>query len=941
MKSSLHSLLAAATVCLFLCGKAACAGPALDLTPEEAAFLREHPVWRVTGASYPPYQWLDEKGQLHGIAADYCELLKSRLNVQLQIVPVESWTASLQGLREKKFDLALLAARTPDREEYLLFTAPLLDLPPAIITRSDDRRIHGLADLAGRRVVVARSYPLHEALARDHPEIVLLPRDDEQSAVSAVALGDADAFVGGLAGATHAIGRLGIGNLKVAGELPYEFQYGIAVRKDWPEAVSILDKAIAGITEDEQAAIRRRWMGAQAGGLTLRRVLVIGIPALIAAVLLTLVIVNRRLRRLVVQQRQTAEALRASEEQLEETIRKRTSQWQLAEQRLREVTNRLPGAVYQFLMKPDGAYAFSFCSEGFEEMTGVSPEEALRDIQTVWANIDPDDLAELDRRAKHSAATMTRYSQDLRFRHPDGRRWWIRAESEPERDPDGTIRWNGNMMDITERKQLEEELAVAKSAAEAANRAKSAFLANMSHEIRTPMNAILGFSHLLLRDGGFTGVPRRNLETIHRSGEHLLGLISDILEMSKIEAGRVLLREGSFDLHALMGDLERMFQLRAEEKRLRFAIERAGDLPRYVRGDEAKLRQVLINLVGNAVKYTERGSVTVRMMVEEWLGQGVEVRAEILDTGPGIAADEVPRLFQQFEQTSTGRRTGGGTGLGLAISRKFVHMMGGGIQVTSELGRGTTFRFTVLLGLSEPALVKPATDDRRVLRVIGEPETLKILIADDKLENCELLQQMLEGVGFETWVVYDGEAALRVFADWHPRVVLMDLRMPGLDGHETIRRIRQMQNGRAAAIIAISASVFVEDRQLVFDAGGDDFLGKPLRESLLFAKLKQFTGVEYEYSDEAPGAGTEPPAPAPTAADIAGALSVKTCNDLRTASLSADYYAIAAMLDELAAHAPAVAATLRSRLESFDYTGIIELLKPGVKPASAGSILNA
>jgi ABC-type amino acid transport substrate-binding protein len=289
---------------------------ALDFPPEEAAFLRSHPVWRVAGANTPPYQWLDDHGHFRGIAADYCELLQARLNarhVRLQVVPSESWTASLQSLHEQQLDLAMLTARTPERDAYLLFTAPLLELAPAIITRADNRRIHGVAELAGRRVVVARSYALHELLAREHPEIVLLPRDDEAGAISAVALGDADAYVGDLAAATYAIGRLGIGDLKVAGDLPYRLQYGIAVRKDWPEAVSILNEIIASISPEEHAAIRSRWMSAQGDGLTLRRVLMIAVPAVIAAVVLTLLIFNRRLRRLVAQQRQTAAAQRASE----------------------------------------------------------------------------------------------------------------------------------------------------------------------------------------------------------------------------------------------------------------------------------------------------------------------------------------------------------------------------------------------------------------------------------------------------------------------------------------------------------------------------------------------------------------------------------------------------------------------------------------------------
>jgi two-component system, cell cycle sensor histidine kinase and response regulator CckA len=502
--------IAAASLCWAALFPISAAASEIALTPEETTFLQKHPVWRITGESTPPFQWLDKNKKFQGIAADYCAIIRARLNIQWQIVPADSWTASLEGMRRGACDISMLTARTPEREAYLIFTKPLLDLPPAIITRSDDRKIHGIADLAGRRVVVARSYAVHEQMAQDHPEILLLPRDDEGSAISAVALGDAEAYVGDLASATDAIERLGVRDLKVAGQLPYRFPFRIAVRRDWPEAVSVLDKVIDSITTGEQNAIDNKWLALQGVGFSLRRVLTMALPITVAAVIATLFLANRRLGRVVTQQRRTAAALWASEERwsfalegardgvwdwdvvsdvvffskqwkamlgyaeeelpnefeewskrvhpddleaafdavqrhlrgdtpgyelehrmatrdgsyrwilargrvvardpagkplrmvgthtditerkhseehLEETIRARTRELQLAEQRLREVTDRLPGAVYQLMLKLDGSFIFTFCSEGFEEMTGVRAEDAVRDVNSVWANI--------------------------------------------------------------------------------------------------------------------------------------------------------------------------------------------------------------------------------------------------------------------------------------------------------------------------------------------------------------------------------------------------------------------------------------------------------------------------------------------------------------------------------------------------------------------------
>jgi CheY-like chemotaxis protein len=375
-----------------------------------------------------------------------------------------------------------------------------------------------------------------------------------------------------------------------------------------------------------------------------------------------------------------------------------------------------------------------------------------------------------------------------------------------------------------------------------------------------------------------------------------------------------------------------MFRLRAEERRLSFAVERAGDVPRFVHGDEAKLRQVFINLIGNAVKFTEHGSVLARVRVSETSAENVRLGAEITDTGPGIAPDELPRLFQQFEQTASGQRTGGGTGLGLAISREFIRLMGGEIQVVSALGRGTTFHFDFRLGLRDSSAVKPRVDERRVVRIRGGMEPVRVLIADDKPENGELLQQLLRPVGFETRVVGDGEAAVAAFAAWHPRVILMDLRMPGLGGPEAMRRIRRMPESRSVAIIAVTASAFEEDRQQVFDAGGDDFLSKPLRESLLFAKLEHFAGVEYEYADEAPGETPERCRQKVTAAEVATVLPAGTREALRVATLSADFDGLLAMIADFATDAPELAAEFRRLVESFDYQCLLELLEPEGAP---------
>ena len=338
------------------------------------------------------------------------------------------------------------------------------------------------------------------------------------------------------------------------------------------------------------------------------------------------------------------------------------------------------------------------------------------------------------------------------------------------------------MEDVTERRRVEEEVAKATEAAEAANRAKSAFLANMSHEIRTPMNAILGFSQLLLRDENLDARQSQYLETINRSGEHLLALINDILEMSKIEAGRTTLNPTTFDLPAMLNDVEMMFRVRTDAKKLSFFVELIGDVPRYIVSDINKLRQVFINVLGNAVKFTERGGISMRVRADRRSATGPCLRVEVEDTGPGISADELGKLFRHFEQTKTGQQAGTGTGLGLAISREFVRLMGGDITLTSEVGKGSIFAIQLPLNESEAQAIRPIEQARHVLRLRPGQAECRVLITDDVENNRELLVQMLGPVGFEVRLANDGEQAVTEFQRWRPHLILMDFRMPVMDG---------------------------------------------------------------------------------------------------------------------------------------------------------------
>ncbi|MGC9400091.1 MAG: GAF domain-containing protein [Anaerolineae bacterium] len=462
--------------------------------------------------------------------------------------------------------------------------------------------------------------------------------------------------------------------------------------------------------------------------------------------------------------------------------------------------------------------------------------------------IHPDDRARVDEGLKaYFSGEAPLYEVEFRMRERDNTWTWVLLRGRAvERDETGApIRMAGISQDVTARKQAEEELRRAKEAAEAANRAKSVFLANMSHEFRTPLNAILGFTQIMLSDPNLTPVQRENLEIIDRSGTHLLTLINDVLEMSKIEAGRTTLLEQNFDLHRMLDDLEAMFRLRAEERGLTLTVERTRAVPRYVRTDENKLRQVLINLLSNAVKFTEEGEVTLRVA-----HAGKQLCFEVEDTGPGIAAEELERLFEPFVQTKSGQIVQEGTGLGLPISREFVHLMGGNISVDSTVGQGSTFCFCVRVDLVSEQDVRQTQASREVVGLEPGQPSYRLLVVEDKWANRKLLVRLLEPLGFEVREATNGQEALEIWEHWDPHLIWMDMRMPVMDGHEATQRIKATTKGQATVIIALTASAFERERRLILSEGCDDFVRKPFRKEEIYDRLAEHLGVRFIYAEE-------------------------------------------------------------------------------------------
>lgn len=402
---------------------------------------------------------------------------------------------------------------------------------------------------------------------------------------------------------------------------------------------------------------------------------------------------------------------------------------------------------------------------------------------------------------------------------------------------------------IAERtRQLEREISErqrAEVAACAANQAKSTFLANMSHELRTPLNVILGFAQLMTRNGA-TLQQQGYLDTICNSGEHLLNLLNDVLEISKIEAGRTTLCEANFHLCGLLDSLQQMLRFKAELKGLKLVFDLVPNLPQYIRTDENKLRQVLINLLGNAIKFTHTGSVTLRVSCRQQPTTPPVLKFAVEDTGPGIAAMELESLFEPFVQTAAGRDSQEGSGLGLSISQKFVRLAGGEITVESQLGQGTIFQFDLPTSAVELQELPATKSDQQIVGLeVGQPK-YRLLVAEDKPQNRQLLVELLTAVGFEVREATNGQEAICLANSWSPHLIWMDMRMPLIDGFEATKQIKAAATP-APVVIALTGNAFEADRTVALATGCDDFVRKPFREEDIFEKMTQHLGVRYLY----------------------------------------------------------------------------------------------
>jgi signal transduction histidine kinase/ActR/RegA family two-component response regulator len=490
------------------------------------------------------------------------------------------------------------------------------------------------------------------------------------------------------------------------------------------------------------------------------------------------------------------------------------------------------------------------------------------------------------------------------------------------------------------RNQLGHELADAREQAETAIRAKNKFLSHMSHELRTPLNAILGFSRLMEHNPNLTASQVENLGLIYQSGENLLRLINDALEMSKIDTGNVTLNPTVIDLPRLLQGVVVMFQSRAAEQGLSISLDLAANVPRFVKCDEPKLQQILVNLVGNSLKFADEGEIEIRVRNRSEAAalqtndpdpseEPCDLAFEVRDSGPGISPNEAERIFEPFfkGRQGTGKR---GTGLGLTISRKFARMMGGDITAANGRDRGARFTFNAWV---EPATAEAALSKNTLGRVVGieggKAEN-RVLVVDDDNTNRMLLSRILANAGMAVEKAASGEEAIEMFSRWRPDIVFMDLHMPKMDGLTATRHIKTTEKGRQTPIIALIPRTFEQDRQKILSAGCDDYLRKPVDEQQLFNLMGKQLGLTFIRDSSAP-----PPSPSPKGAAIAmdamADLPTSMLAEIRKAALDLDLERVKACLDQIQASHPALRSSLSRLSSEFRFEEIYNLCDGALK----------
>ncbi len=799
---------------------------------EELAYLSSHgPIVFVSQASYPPFEFRQKDGTMDGISVELARWMTTEMGIQTRFVGM-TFQEAQQAVLDGSADIITSLFYSDKRAEKFSFSEPIVDVPASIFVKSNRPDITRLDDLQGKRIAIQRGDYAKEFLESKGIRFELIDTENFAQATDAVIAGRADALIGDEQIVLyHLYSNRLTEQAKQVGEPLYVGKNCMATRGGNPLMASIMAKSLKHAQQSGVVAtISRKWLGTtfehqQAGiGRFMPYLLAISCVGLAGTVLV--VVWNRRLK-----------------QQVEERTRE-LSNGKLELQKSNAQTRLLLDHSSDLIWNLDPEGRFLYASPSWKRVTGYDPEEiaGARFQPLVHGDDLPACLIYLNDVLNSKQISVT---PEYRVLHRDGTWHWHQATGTPVLGPDGTaISLVGVSRDITEKKQAEEELCRAKSAAEAANQAKSEFLANMSHEIRTPMNGVLGMTELLSYTD-LTPEQEQYLACIKSSGASLLALINDILDLSKIEAGKVVLEYADFSLKRAINDVVNTQLSNIHKKQLQLQLSYAEGLPEIVHGDQLRCKQILLNLISNAIKFTEEGEITITACLEEQQQYRALIRMTVQDTGIGMTPEEQQKIFDPFAQadSSTTRRFGG-TGLGLTICRQLAELMGGEISVESEPGQGSSFHLTLPFGVSSAAAAQQTETAAARGPLVWHGPLLTVLVAEDNSMNLQFLVGLMNKLQFRTVAAENGQEALNRWQEGGIDLILMDIQMPVMGGEEALQQLRQAEQGtgRHTPVIALTAHALRGDEERLRAAGFDGYLSKPLNMQALLQELERVTG---------------------------------------------------------------------------------------------------
>jgi two-component system sensor histidine kinase EvgS len=812
------------------------AGQRLILTPQEQRWAERHPRPKVViDQALAPVSFFDAQGQFRGIAADVLELVQSRTGLEFDVRPQASVTAMLEQVRTGKADVIAALTPTAQREEWLSFTRPYMTASFVVVVPDGSDWLHSLNDLDGHSVAVPRGSVIADFMRVRHPRVKLLEVENNVDDLSMISEGKVDAGIHLLSSANYLIARY-YPDLKIALALDREpGQFSLAVSQADPELLSILNKALLAIAPEDLSSITTRWTASVDRPDSIwqgYRKQFIQLAWAAALALLVVLLWNGWLWRKVRRRRD-------SEKELSYRL---------------EFKRALIDGIPQPVAVRDRDGRLVTCNIGFLKETGMPREsaEGSRVIDCPWLQAPDAQVLQLihqqamEQDGKVASDLILQIRSEIREIH-----YWATPYRSPGGDISGVVT---GWIDVTERERLHHQLEAAKEQAEEANRAKSTFLATMSHEIRTPMNAVIGMLELALTRADQGHWEREPVEVAYDSARSLMTLIGDILDVAKIESGRLTLMPERAHLRDLVESIARVFDGLARQKALELRLEIEAEAACDVLIDPLRFKQILSNLVSNAIKFTDFGHVKIRVYGERVAGERLALEVSVQDSGIGISEDEQRQLFEPFSQVArSGNASRGGTGLGLTICRKLAEMMGGTVHMESRPGEGTTVTVRLLLQTLESL---PAGEVGPAVVVPRTAHSLKVLVVDDHVANRMLLTQQLEHLGHQVEVASDGSQALQL---WHPGdfdLVITDCNMPVLNGYDLARRIRELESEmetEPCVVFGFTANAQPDEIENCRRAGMDDCLFKPIGLDNLRARLNAVPRTSAADDDETIG----------------------------------------------------------------------------------------